>query len=400
MMNFIYSAFLMSGVYKTLLLVFKISSIDITLVLGLLLVMKIITDLVLRKFGFKKDIIIILSLFLFFVFSLIITLNYTISEKYCYIKLFKFSTCVIAFMYPLLIKKININNLLDIIVVQIMFFSGAFIFLYQFYYKSNVQIFSYMNFDPAQIGGMSLQVGFFIGFALLLSIIQKRTLRAIIFFIFLILTGAKGPIIFSCLSIIIMIPFIITKRVSIKVDIKKKHGLILILCLIILISLGNITGKVKYVHEMAYRSVSRLAMIFSDDKGASVNDRIEHIKTALKYIADKPVLGYGIGSYNYIVYGIDGRGYPHNIILELWFEAGLMGLLSFILLYNYVIIRTYIYKCTNMSILLIYQFLTALTSSNLSDLRFFFAFISITFLISCNQKINVINLRSENVVTS
>jgi O-antigen ligase len=79
----------------------------------------------------------------------------------------------------------------------------------------------------------------------------------------------------------------------------------------------------------------------------------------------------------YEISGVDGRGYPHNIILEIWFELGLIGLFLFLLF----AMSSFIYKISKESktswIIFLYIILNLLKSNSLVDIRihlFFFVF--------------------------
>jgi len=70
---------------------------------------------------------------------------------------------------------------------------------------------------------------------------------------------------------------------------------------------------------------------FLEDEGGS--GRLELWKIASKSIAEKPILGYGLGESPYVI----GRKHmenigTHNTFLTIWFESGIFALLAFVLM--------------------------------------------------------------------
>lgn len=63
--------------------------------------------------------------------------------------------------------------------------------------------------------------------------------------------------------------------------------------------------------------------------------RIKFIKNSLEFWSDAPFLGFGIGSWPVLYNDVDKRQYPHNILLEILVELGLVGLFLFIALIIY-----------------------------------------------------------------
>jgi hypothetical protein len=63
----------------------------------------------------------------------------------------------------------------------------------------------------------------------------------------------------------------------------------------------------------------------------SINERI----ALLNFVFENPtqiLTGSGLGSFGMALLGIDVFHYPHNILLEIWFEVGIFALVSFIYL--------------------------------------------------------------------
>ena len=64
------------------------------------------------------------------------------------------------------------------------------------------------------------------------------------------------------------------------------------------------------------------------DPGGSAGQRLTYYKLAAVAFTEKPVLGWGIASFSMYAIGRDERLYPHNLILMIAMEQGLVGLLA------------------------------------------------------------------------
>lgn len=126
----------------------------------------------------------------------------------------------------------------------------------------------------------------------------------------------------------------------------------------------------------------------------SVNIRIRYINESIALIKASPIhalIGYGIGSYGLLTVGEKIRAYPHNFILEIMVELGVIGLIVFLLFLFYIFryhiknTKSYIYL-----VIPIYFLFVALTTGSLEMPRFMYAFLAFSFLLwpEINRKIN------------
>jgi len=104
----------------------------------------------------------------------------------------------------------------------------------------------------------------------------------------------------------------------------------------------------------------------------------------------EPIKGVGFGGYAFALFGIDIRMYPHNILLELLSEGGIVGLLFFsgliILIWNKLKLnlpKTPPYINKFLLSLLILGLLTSLTSLDIPNQ--FVLFLSINLILSLNS---------------
>ena len=115
--------------------------------------------------------------------------------------------------------------------------------------------------------------------------------------------------------------------------------------------------------------------------GASANIRVEHYHDSLELIflnVSNFIFGTGIGSYEIEVSGFDGRNHPHNQILEIWTELGLIGLVIYLVYFIFLIKNNSKFYVYISNLIIIYSVLNLLKSSSLVDIR-----IPLTFICLC-----------------
>lgn len=78
------------------------------------------------------------------------------------------------------------------------------------------------------------------------------------------------------------------------------------------------------------QTLRRMSELFSSDWGHSSYARSQYYPAAIEYWWQRPLLGHGMGAWPLLHFQGDFRAYPHNIILEILVEFGLVGLLLFI----------------------------------------------------------------------
>ena len=130
----------------------------------------------------------------------------------------------------------------------------------------------------------------------------------------LLVMGSKGPIV----AVVIAIGcFLLTQKESgvKKVYLLMAAGLALVAC-------------IYYVHSRGLESLEgffRISSMLNDKWGS----RLHRYGYTLRWIGYNPILGYGLGSWGLNYIGLDIYDYPHNSLLEIWYETGIVPLLLF-----------------------------------------------------------------------
>ena len=90
----------------------------------------------------------------------------------------------------------------------------------------------------------------------------------------------------------------------------------------------------------------------------STFERLDLINTGWDYFTKKPLLGYGIGSSNYLLKG----NYFHNNYIQLLVEVGIVGFLLFYSIYYYIIKTLWTYRNNSYSTLMLSMLIVQLFS--------------------------------------
>lgn len=129
----------------------------------------------------------------------------------------------------------------------------------------------------------------------------------------IIFSGSRGS--FACITVISMVMiWSYRKRISF---------------LKVLATLSLVSAFIYVLISKANDSfaLQRMLMVFSSDLGISTSGRDIFYKKAIDTFLNSPIFGNGIGAYANI-FGI--YVYPHNIILEILNDFGILGLIVFL----------------------------------------------------------------------
>lgn len=381
-MELIYLLFIISGWLKAYLSLFGISlPIDITIIFAGLLIYNIILK---WNQVVNRNIIIAIFFLLLFYFWMLITLFYTPSVSYSKLKALYFLLNIIAFVYPILIRDFNINKFFRLLVL-FSFFLGVInisvILAYQ------IKLISYNTYSPWK--DQYLGTGMYLGLSVVtifcsrFELFRQKSVSYLLFFIsitFLILSAARGPVIFATFISFLYWLFVWQKAIKFSRYINRNLLLLLSSFLIIAIIFSR-TILVRFI----YRFNDLIASLINES-GEPLNPRLFFLKEALKSITENWqsfLFGKGIASYGVVVYNIDGRFYPHNIIIEVLFEFGLIGLIIFTFFIIYSLNK--ISKTNFLIFSFFYLFLNALKSYSLIDLRILFALVAFVAIYNINK---------------
>ncbi len=393
-MELIFALFYLSGPLKSFFDFYQINfPVDFTIITAFFLLLSLI-------FQYRKDKISLvynrtnLYAFVFLIVFYIwvaITLFYTPSEHYAYVKTFNFIPNILAFAFPLISNKFKIDKFIRIITVSLAVLSLFFIVLFFKYYVQGVRSELYDS-----IGGLYLVCATLLGInAVVIACAKKRIFKNLYVNVFFALfsialmfvLGARGPLLFALAVLIVfyawkLIQFFVLgklKKDSYKV-VLAFLGFIVIAVAIFLVFNNEIVYLVK-------RALMRLNLLVpaksGADMGNSVNIRVNQLDLSFQLIFEDInsfIFGHGVGSFGILEKGYDHRSYPHNIFLEIMVELGFVGLLAFIL-FLVQVFRKNSKGIKYIGVLvLFYLLLNSMKSSSFIDIRAYFAIFGLYML--------------------
>lgn len=392
-MEYLYALYLLSGIIKTFLMFFNVSSsIDFTLLTGSLLLTGLLFHVLIKRvYKFDAKSVVSMFLLLFFFLWINITILYSPSSNYSYEKSFLFLTNVLAFVTPLFYKKFDLIKFLRFFTIL----SPALGLLFLVFYFPII----YPTTDSEYaFSGLYLSIPEFCGLCLLIFVIFKELFPPVFNWLLLILNalvvvlcGGKGPIVFTSAVLILYVSarffsrYVLPQARNHHPDFKsigvKKILLLTFFVGASLFLLGAFFVNTKILLD---RSLARLMLLYSGQPGMEhISGRIGIFVFAANHIFDNVrslLFGYGLGSYSILFGASEGRAYPHNIILEIWIETGLIGVLLFSFFLTHTCERHL--RANPFAWFVLFLFLNAMKSSSLVDLRLFFGFLALLGLYS------------------
>ena len=390
--------FLLSGMFKNLLFSIYGNNIKIplTIIFGILLILMIYIKDIYKLKRLKEEYKSFIFLLLFFVWSLF-SISYSSSENYVWYKLLGLGTNFLAFFGVLIMKEISLKRFTIYFSYFTYFFSLIFFVINPNSISKNFIFHEYFN--EIYIQGWYLVLGQFliVNMLLIFSFSEKKKIifNLLISLNIICLLGGRFPIVLALLVFCIISIYLIKKKYLTK---KLLMQFFKSLTIIILInSVLNLSSKTY--RSLLLRSIYRFEVLSSsfndlnflndqenyqeslNQENNSFNKRLEYLlfsKTKIFENKSSLILGYGLGSFSNEYDQTDRRLYPHNIIVEMVFELGLIGLL---LALAFLISNSSSYKgfFTNLALLASLTLLiNSMKSSSIVDLRLLFALLAIS----------------------
>ena len=170
-------------------------------------------------------------------------------------------------------------------------------------------------------------------------------------------------------------------------SLKAKKTLKTIFCILLIVLLIFI-----FFHKQFSSLVMRMALL-TQGGGKSFLVRLDLFKSSFKAFYENPIIGLGIGGFSVYYFGIDQRLYPHNMILEIGSELGILGLTSYFFLLTFCLAylltlqkkytrkEKYYFLLIAILAVFIFMFLNTMISGDINDNRLFFVWFGIIYSI-------------------
>lgn len=255
-------------------------------------------------------------LFLLFHFCYFLTAFYSPSKSYYLDKIVKISLNLIAFIAPIVIIKTNVN-FLYLKKIAFFFFFGVLLLIAYNWFANSLEIFFVENLDADVKLPNYMSISYFLGSFILFFHERKTllyTILKLISFMFIILLASKGVLLFMIL--IFLLDF---KRLKIF----KKENLKYIISFSMLF-----IAYIFFSAQNIFQHLSNRIFIGSDfEQDQSSLVRLKLLNDSFNLIMENFFFGIGIGGFGILVENTDERLSPHNIIVEVFLETGLVGFL-------------------------------------------------------------------------
>lgn len=198
------------------------------------------------------------------------------------------------------------------------------------------------------------------------------------------LTGARGPLVSLVLAGSLFVILSLYHSYKYREVIIERWMATLAAC-------SSLVGIVMYGFLLLFgielRTIERLLILLGDNPGDSAAGRIDFFFASVDFWLQKPITGHGIGSYALLYFGEDSQHYPHNLLLEIGVELGLIGLVimsSLLVLVVSWLFWQYITRDNRESVLLlslfIYMFLNTMITGDMSINRDLFLILGLMIL--------------------
>ncbi len=197
--------------------------------------------------------------------------------------------------------------------------------------------------------------------------------------------GGKGPVLaFVVTTFFMSIKSVkVTKRISLLLHSKRQ----LLFPILVIVTGSAVLTFFMFTQDFS-ALIWRIGFIFSGEHYSQV-ERLENARIALTLFQQNPFFGVGIGGFSahsFVLEGVERFRYPHNIIIEVLSELGLVGFLlfSFIITFSFRHLLSIQKKYLNSHFptvfiaLFLFTFLNAMTSQDITNPALF-SFIGISF---------------------
>lgn len=333
--NFIFWLLVTAGPVKPVFEYFN-SPFDWTFIVFLLAVLEILLTAIYfpNRVRLNREKMLILFLFLCFTSFMLFTLVYTPSKGYAIEKTLLFGVNILMFIYPLFMSRFDAlfqYRLYILLIVPVVIWFIVYKHLY--YSPQNIE-YQIIRIDFYEIRNKYLGLGMVVVFYTLIQVyLRKPALFLFLPAVLLLGLGTRGSLLFLTITLVLWKWKAILGILYSGTRLKKKFATVLLPVIILLISI--VSFNLEKIAGVLYLGLYRFESLLSFGSDVSSQGRITRIVFALESVFSSAtgfLFGHGLGSFGILYSGQDIRDYPHNLILEIWFEMGLFGVLILILM--------------------------------------------------------------------
>ncbi|MBS4190671.1 O-antigen ligase family protein [Bacillus sp. FJAT-49705] len=380
-----FAIFLFSGVFKeSLNLSIDISALFLVLT-GLSILYRLSRNTSIAKYA-RMPLFITMLIFGLLLFSYM----FTPSQIYATEKIIKFAVVTMpAIVFPFFLFKDKQSIVRFLLYLSVLSVILSAVMLPSIFLRGSS--IGFIGFNDGNYQGLARLNGVALIILIFLFLIgeSSKKVKLISFFSIILVsfvlfsTGSRMPLVAFALSLI----YALYKSVRIKRGfIYIRKGTKVLLASIILGSVILVGLATKGFFDTI---IYRFSVLFTES--SSADGRTERMESAFDTFQNHVIFGGGIGSFPLYYSGLDASDYPHNIVLEILSELGLVGLFIFSLYFILSIYRGMILKIDrsrfNNSVhltvicLFIYYLANSMVSGDINSNRALYVFMSIMCII-------------------
>ncbi len=356
--TYLFALLLLSGMLKSFVFTY-IGKIDVVLIVAVLVVI----DIVISKGYFTKYSVMTSFILLVFSSYLVFSMGYSNSTDYLYDKLQGYVLALLYFIYPFFIKKFYEKKFIIV-------YSIILIPLTIFFVKMKSILWTTASLDTEMFMNLRsnyLDIALHLGILIImLNYYKKNGFFQLFCLGLLFATSARGPFTFV-LIVLFLINFRRLNSLVFSFSKFIKSSVVAVIAGIVVFYNSN---NLFVLFETA---ISRFSNLFENDNS------LNHRQLFMEYAFFTPFnniehffFGSGFASFGIDFFGVDIRAYPHNILLEIFYEMGVIGVFIFILFMFFTFYKAYNNK-TVFYFILIFIVLNSLKSYSLADSWILFA---------------------------
>lgn len=386
-----FTLFLFSGVFKESLGF----PIDISIVFLGLSIISIICKLGIRKYISKA---ILLPILILVIIYMVLLISYTGSpgQVYATDKIIRFTVTTI----PAIVLSLFLFDNKQAILRFFLYIASLSVILSLISIPSIIHRGSslgFIGFNGGNYQGLALLNGVALIIQLFYFLIEAKSKRwktisliaAFITAFVLFASGSRMPI----LAFIVATIFVLFNSVYLtkgKIWIRKGVKILLLLPVLVVFTLPFIL-KSGFFETIIYRF---LVLFTEEGGGDSSSGRIDRYLSAYEMMKDSPLIGTGLGSFPLYFLEEDIVDYPHNLIVEVFAEIGVIGLIICFLVFLIGFIRVLkLYKKNTWFIstyavvaiaIFIYYLVFSMVSGDLNSNRNLYVFLAMICMFPAN----------------
>lgn len=349
-------------------------SLEIRFILCLILILVLLASLkgrtlICLNFGSKKILLLLYSLLVYFFFSTI-SLFYTLNQNSGISKLFSLLLLLLLIISVLyIVNFLNASNFFSFITVFFIIIGVIYAIPIYLSVLSGGTRGEFILSGP----NVATRILFFaVCSSLYRYMVTKKNVYvygSLLFFVSIILVGSRGGLVGA---IVVFGLMFFIRKILVQWKIKKNFYITYKQLLLFPIGIGILLYSYGPVKRVVINRI--IDTTFGGEEQVYTAGRDIIYSQAIEMIKRKPIFGFGIDSFT----SFTGQVYPHNLLLEMMVEVGVIGAIIFFIFVLYAVLIMFKLKRSPLFVLSglpLYMVVVQMFSGEFYDFRYFFLWV-------------------------